>query len=672
MELSKLLQELSAARTEQKSFTYSVFKRFVVPPSIGAYDLSKEKHSIALQGSRGCGKTTYIRYFSHWTQFDKSRDYVEAEDLESIVLYWKPDTLFYRSMSKGWLPEEISNNFFLTISGLELFSELLSAIDNIGFHWPDVIVELDGSTDFWEAMYVITGRQKCNIPDILQWIKVELYKARTAIKKGNVSALPEIEPSSMFELLLPIIQRSCTRIKGLRFSVFIDEFENLDEKQQKIINGYRKSSNATLTWNVAYKRFATITQATDGDESLKHFDDYREMFMEEVYGAKRPPSSTTPGVFESTPESKLFTSEIFLLSLLSDQVWTSIEHLNIEVLGSQEKIDLRNSDLYKADIIKVMERIFPTVNAPQLAKCAMNKPSIKRVVKAALQEVEGISEKQVDEFMANNPSAALVSRCISKQKTFKTEQLLAFINKEEPGYSSYVERTNTFKIAALLSLNTQSYFNIPIYSGFERFIMMSQNNIRYFTELCYHSLHQLDGNLKVDSIENFQPVTPDQMHQGAIEASGSLVEHVINFEPLGQSLARMVQRLGALFREYQRQTVISEPEKVSFIIKGDFGDLAEDLRKLINSAKCWRVLLEGDLTRDKKSSAVSSAGHLYRLNPIYSPCFDISYKSGRTVELSEESFRLICMGSNEEYHCWLKSIFAKKDDSKHPQKNLFE
>ncbi|MDP1657866.1 MAG: hypothetical protein Q8L73_00765 [Methylotenera sp.] len=667
MKITTLLHNIGSARAEQQNFTYSIYKKFVVPPNIEKFDLRKQKHSIALQGSRGCGKTTYVRYFSHWTQFDKSRSLVDQCD-EGIVLYWKPDTVFYRSMSKGWLSPVEANTFFMTIAGLELFQEFLNALDNISHHWPDVLSDLDRSPQFWPAITTITNNTERSLSSQLQWINTELYKTRIAIKKAKTDDLAGIDPGAMFKLLVPIIQNHCSRFQNVRFFLYVDEFENLDEQQQRIINGYRKGSDARLTWNVAYKRFANLTTKTDGDEQLNCLDDYRPIFMEEVYGAEQLPESA-PGIYRLTDTSKLFTSEVFLLSLLNDEITTTIENLQAEILGDPNKINLRGSDQYQITIFKLMERIFPTCSAPELAKDAMQKSSVSKIVKDQLAKIDDFPRDLLEQFINDRPSDALVSYLISQQRSFTSKQLLGYINDAEPEAKSYSERINTYRLAALLSLNIRyHYINIPIYSGFDRFCLLAQNNIRHFTELCYQSLQQLDKDTDVFTLEDFPSVSSEQMHLGAIEASSLIVEHVVNFEPMGQTLARMVNRLGTLFEQYQRQPVQSEPEKVSFVIKGHYADISENLQRVINSAKCWRVLIEENITRDKRVNAVVS-GCQYRLNPIFSPHFKISYRTGRTIEFKENDFRIICEGSNDEYSGWLKNMTKVSESS--PQGDIF-
>ncbi|MDC9725002.1 MAG: hypothetical protein PSN44_03655 [Gammaproteobacteria bacterium] len=662
---------MSTARGEQNSFSNSVYGKFVIPHSIEVNDLRKQTHSIALLGSRGCGKTTYIRYFSHWTQFDQQRKDFNDDDFHSVILYWKPDTVFYRSIAKGWASPKESEHFFAVLSGLELFKELIFSLKNMAFHFNDIFVDLNNSQQFSLAIETITGSRNCCFEDLITWAESALYSTRNAIRHLDCSKLENIDPNALIQFLVPIIQDQCNRLKSTRFKLYVDEFENLDISQQRTINGYRKGSNARFTWNVAYKRFAEVTSATDGNERLGSPDDYREIIMEVVYGSMQPPNAP-PGSYKTTEDSRLLTSEIFLLGLLNENVATSNIVLTPENLCNPKKISLRNNNAYKSQIFALMEKLFPTKNASSLATEAMKQNAVINIVESELKNVDGLSSTLLRKFISEQPGDALVSSLIVNQKTFKSSQLINFINNKEPERKAFIERIQTYRMSAILSLNARyDYINIPIYSGFERFNHLSLNNIRHFIELCYQTLRQLEPHIEIKYLEDIPSVSTDDMHRGVVNASGLFIQRVNTFEPMGKTLSRMANRLGSLFQTLQRQKVQSEPEKVSFIIKGEHGDLNENLNKIIEAAKGWTLLLEGNITRDRKAKKVVSANKQYRLNPVYSPNFGTSYLTGRTVELTQSEFELICDAQDETFSKWLLQFSEGKSNTS-KTKGLFD
>jgi len=661
MKLIKLLNTLGATRTEQQHFSYSVYKKFVVPLALAQYDLREMGHSIILQGSRGCGKTTFIRYFSHWTQFDKKRSSLESDSVNSVILYWKPDTAFFRSISYGWLQEDEAFQFFMVIAGLEIFEELLSAVDNMSHHWPEIINELERSTEFWPSIKLITGLNDRDICSQLQWVKKQLYIAETAIQGPNTSELTSISPSAILKLLVPIIQRECSRLNNVRFSIYVDEFENLSEQQQKIINGYRKGSDATLTWNVAHKRFAKIVNKTDGIEQITETDDFRNLYMEEIYGAEKR-SQSYEGIYDYGANSQVFTSEVFLHGLLSEGIASDIEGLSCETLTDLEHINYRQQKEYQERILKLMRKLFPEPQVPELATISMQQKGVKNLVEKQLLKSKIIPVETINEFIKKRPSDAFVSWCISQQKTFKPEQLLDFINNG--GATAFKERVRTYSMTALLNMNARfNYVEIPIYSGFERFIALSQSNIRHFIELCYQSLSQLDSEgIELNTLNNIPSVSYEQMHQGAIETSKSFIGKINGFEPSGQKLSLLVNRLGILFQSYQRQAVQSEPEKVSIVVKSVYGEFPEEIDSLLESAKCWRVLIQDEITRDRSAKTVVSSSSQFRLGPICSPGFKISYRKGRTIQLTLEEFTNLCFANNILFQKWLNDHIESEQE----------
>jgi|GEM_PF-2200863 len=150
MNLRAIAQRMSTARAEFHSTTNSVYGKFVVPPYIGSIDLANIDHSMAIVGGRGCGKTTYVRFFSHWTQFDPSRTDVGEEFLKTIVLYWKPDTTYFRSLTKSWFSEQNARIFFHALSGISCLKELLACLENIASHFGSLIHS-------WKATMIFGG-----------------------------------------------------------------------------------------------------------------------------------------------------------------------------------------------------------------------------------------------------------------------------------------------------------------------------------------------------------------------------------------------------------------------------------------------------------------------------------------------------------------------------------
>lgn len=634
MKLNDVIHKFSTARAEFNSTTSSVHCKFVVPPYIDAIDLAKIDHSMSIVGGRGCGKTTYVRYFSHWTQFDQDRESIEHDALKSIILYWKPDTAYCRSLTKSWLSEQNARNFFHALSGMELLIELLSALQNIAYHIPSLVQELAENNLFWKRLHKITGVESSDLEDIKSWAEETLFDVQISINANETVALPRIDPKATFELLLPTLRDGCPTLKSSRYKVFVDEFENLAEYQQRIINSYRKHSNAFLSWNVAHKRFATLSNATDGDEKLQHGNDYHEYTLDKSFKSER--------------QIKFFLCELVLLGLLSNNLPCHIENMCADVLGDRTKLTLRRDRKYVKEVFRIVKRILPSVGNREIAKCAISNSSVKTVVESSLRQIKGLSKNTAKMLIESKPETAIATVAIANQKSFEISQLESYIDSNFSASDPYNQRVQTYLLTSLLNFNARfSYITIPVYAGFDRFCQLSDFNVRHFIDLCYNSFKLMDSDLEISSLEEFPTLSLDIMHQGAINTSNRVIKEIPTYTPMGLTLSGLANRLGDIFQIWQKGENQSEPERTHFFIKSDFGDLQERIREVIDQAKCWRVLIEYDATKDKNSN--KSSDYEYRLNPIYSPHFNISCRKIRRIEINEKQFLDICFADTTVY-----------------------
>ncbi len=63
-------------------------------------------------------------------------------------------------------------------------------------------------------------------------------------------------------------------LSGSVFFIYIDEYENLRDEQQRLINTYIKHSEPPLIFNIATKRNGMRTNATVGAEKITEIADF--------------------------------------------------------------------------------------------------------------------------------------------------------------------------------------------------------------------------------------------------------------------------------------------------------------------------------------------------------------------------------------------------------------
>lgn len=656
MQVIDIINKLSTARMEYQSTNGSVLDKFVVPYFIESLDLRNISHSIALVGSRGSGKSTYIQYFSHATRFDVNAINITKNELDCILLYWKPDIAYCQGLKYNWLKEK-ALLFFSLHSSLSILEELARLISNLSYHYTDFIEALNKNNNFWNRASKITKSEINNTKSLFDWIDDYKYELSTRLNPINTEGLLSIQPNSMLKYLTDALRKDYRPLEGTVFKIFVDEFELLTPEQQKIINTYRKESTGILTWNVAYKANAKPSKKTNSDQWLQSPDDFREVNIDDLM----------------KDDYKIFAAEIFILTLQNAGLNCDIEQLSPLYLGARENIKFRRMPFYRKSVLDIVSKILPSPSIKELSNDCIKINSVKTILKNILEEI-GFKAQTIQEIN-KNPSIAITIIGTYRQRSFDLKLWENYLCESTSKSVSKTARQkiSTFEFNTLLSLNLQhTAVNVPVYAGFDRFITMTTPNIRHFKELCLNALRysqDIDAEVNYISIADIKSISALGMHNGAIATSSSLVKEVLSYPPYGNRLARMVNRIGELFKISQKSSYQSEPERVIFTIPYDYAGSDEDLEIFLNSALSWRVLIADDSKRTKDDNQITDKE--YQLNPIYSPRFGISYRKERGIRFSVNEFKTIISGSSEEFESIKKSYQKKwRSDDTNPKQGI--
>ena len=634
MKVIDIINKLSTARQEFQSANGSVLNSFVVPFFIEKFDLRKISHSIALAGSRGSGKSTYIQYFSHSTRFDKNNIDISEDEFDCILLYWKPDITYCQGLKVNWLGDD-ALRFFSIHAAISLLQEISNLISNISNHYPDLISSLNSKGRFWSSVTKVTQVDIDSLQALNTWIMDYKYEISTRLNPVNLDGILSIEPKQMLLYLTNALRLDYDKFRDTTFKVFIDEFELLNKEQQQVINTYRKESNQHLNWNVAYKLNSKPTNETTSDQWLQAPDDYVEENLDNYIESNY----------------KIFAAEIFILTLQNAGLTCDVPQLSPQFLGNRANIEIRKGKQYQDNVISIIDDILPTPSVKELSTICMSNKSVQNKLSSLLESLR--YSQDVINKITEDTGLAITVLGTYKQRNFDSKLIENYVlNKcKKSQISAVKDKINTFEFNTLLSLNLQNAFiQVPVYAGFERFITMTTPNIRHFKELCLSALKQsedFDTNNNYNAITDIKPISYLGMHRGVITSSSSLVKEVISYPPHGNKLSHMVNRIGELFRISQKASYQSEPERAIFTFQYDYAGADKQLEDFLNSALSWRVLVEGESRRIKDDKQITSKE--FQLNPVYAPKFGISYRKKRGITLSMDEFKTIVSGSSEQF-----------------------
>lgn len=633
---------------EFQTLNGSVYHSFVVPFFIDNLDLRKVSKSIALAGSRGSGKSTYIQYFSHATRFDKNIDKVDENEFDCIILYWKPDIAYCQGLKKGWLGDD-AIRFFNLHAALSLLKEFSRLIANIDYHFKDLVNELERNKTFWNSLSKVAQIQLDSISALDQWIMDYEYHVSTRLNPLNSEGLLSIDPKYLLNYLTDALRKDYKKLEKTSFKIFVDEFELLSPDQQRVINTYRKESNQLLNWNVAYKLNSTPTKETTSDQWLQSPDDYSEENLD-AYIAE---------------SYELFAAEIFILTLQNAGLGCHATELTPEFLGDRNNIFRRREQEYKDNVFRLVKNLMPYPSVNELTEICFKTSSVQTKLRKDVLPETNFSEDVKKELLENPNFRSLAITILGtyRQRSFDENILAKYVSGKASASESkkVIEKIQTFEYNTLLSLNLQhSSIQVPVYAGFERFITMTSPNIRHFKELCLSALkaaHATEADNNYNYIEDIASISLDAMHLGAISISTSLVKEVINYPPFGNKLSHLVTRIGELFRISQKSAYQTEPERNIFTFPYDHAGSDSELENVLRSALSWRVLVEDNSKRIKDDLQITSKE--YSLNPIYAPRFGISYRKKRGIKFSLKDFKTILIGSADDFEIIRKSYQQK-------------
>ena len=445
------------------------------------------------------------------------------------------------------------------------------------------------------------------------------------------------------------------------FNIYIDEYENLVEYQQHLINTWVKHSESPVIFNLAMKRNAFKTKKTIGNESLSNIHDYRIHDLEEMPSGKRG--------------FMVFSGEILLNRLQNDVNFRGFS-FKPQLLKNLKGFEERRNSNYQKNILSIVDQIFPSISKKELANSVNDDQFLRKRFHQKLQTalIQRNSNIPVGDFLVyDDMRISFVSVILLNRENIKPQKILSEIQKFRDGkQNNFFNSTdwvqNNF-VGSYLYFFSSLNRVCPLFTGFRTFCEMSNGNIRHLTELCYKTfLRASDDKSSSGFVELWQISLQDQA-QAAEQASTNFLNEIKTFGRYGNQLHTFTHRIGALFALAQKVPKQSEPEQNHFsIVQGKENN--EEISLLLNEAVKWSVLFEEKSTKKKSSSDPDLIE--YVLNPIYSPYFRISYRKKRKLEINYETLEALSIGSLDKFESILKFYRTKWNlDETIKEHNLF-
>ena len=431
--------------------------------------------------------------------------------------------------------------------------------------------------------------------------------------------------------LVSLVREHIDELRGAVFYVYVDEYENLENYQQTIINSWLKHSEPPLIFNLAMKRNGFKTRATEGGEALSDIHDFRDIDLED---------------FDLKAEFPAFAAEILLLRLALGKI--AVSSINPESLHNPSELGARREPGYRNQVVDAVTELFPTRTYRELAIGALQTSSIRRRLEERVTKILRTrnSRLRIEDFVSeDHPEASIIVPALLSRHTIKVDELKGELNRLKAGAENrFTGSTNWIHnnfVGCFLQIYDGFVRPCPIYGGFKTYCFMARGNLRHFLELCHQALAR-----STTSDDGPEGVGVEVQAEAARQVSADFLAEVRSFGSKGNDLHTFLLRLGSLFSLSQQSPAQSEPERTHFSIQGGTGEIEGAQVIFLSEAVKWSVLFEEKGTKKKTES--DPEGIEYVLNPIYAPYFHISHRKRRKLELSGDNATTLISGSYED------------------------
>ncbi len=638
MKIEQTIQEIFS-KNRAEEFGYDVWQHFVVPRFYDRLDLTKARKPRIIIGGRGCGKTMLLRYLSHQTTFSKHCKLIPKDAVSHIGLYWRADTQFCNAMIKRGKEDDTWQSAFNHFAALILSMEVLNSLKSIA----ESNFQLFNENNIDDINFSRLSSFGISLPTSARKLYEELesllWEFEGWVNDVRKRDEPIFLPGDKFvSAMINILRNQVPAFKTARFYVYLDEYENLCEYQQRIINTWLKHSESPLIFNLAMKRNSFDTKQTVGPESLSDIHDFRQHDLEN---------------YLIDDNFQAFAAEIFFLNLS----FVDFEEIPVDIneLRDPESLPKRKKSSYISKIIAAAQGILPDVSQKELAITVFENLSLSKKLRERIHLALKHRDSDIDIekfYSEEHQEATIIIPALLYRKRNTPEMIAEEFDKLRNGRNNkFTGSTNWIRnnfVGCLLHLYAPFSRACPFYSGFKTYCSLSRGNLRHFLELCHKSIYRAVTQTQEPQL----PVDTFIQAEAARQASASFLGEIKSFGRYGNQLNTFVMRLGSLFEIAHRRYTQSESEQSHFSIISEDEELKIEDIKFLGEATKWSVLFEQADTKKKDEYQPENID--YVLNPIYSPYFHISYRKKRKLELSTSDVRILITGSLEQYQTLAK------------------
>ena len=589
----------------------------------GYFPELEEPRPTALVGGRGTGKTSVLKSLSYVGHYElNGRDQSAPVNAPYAGLYWCIDTNRVSAFSGPELTAEQWLRVFGHYVNLEVVAQFCDYV-----LWYERITGFEVVLPRKHLKRVGASLHAQDVQDVhslAERVAEELVRLESSVNTiadaGPVSLSLQGTPIEYIAEGLSAIPAFANRV----FYIIIDEFENLDRRQQSLLNTLIKHGRGRVIYKIGVKESGWRTKETMSGEPLIHPGDYDLIDLSERFG---------------DGQYARFAREVCDARLSHAFQRAGLADLPTEMPQYFETLSVDD----EARLLGVEERVrAPRREALADAKFAplvSEMPDLDLYYLARKAESDGVPLRSVLADLTRSPDTYLRS------------------------YRQNYRQALLYTIRKHSGRGLQKY-----YAGWSTLSKVSGGNIRYLVEIVERAFEIHSESRNDISV----PVSPKDQTDACIAIGRKYTQEVQALDPQGQRLTFLLLGLGRFFGLLARHSMGRQPDTTSFVITTPSDPaIASELQGLLRTAVMHQILRRWPAT--KLTSANEAKEPEYSVHPVFSAFFVFPYQKKRRIRLKGDDIVLLASNVKDGLSALLSAADLEDDITDAPdQLSLFE
>lgn len=553
---------------------YRLFKRPSYFPEL------ETGRPCVLEGGRGTGKTTVLQCLAYEGRFALDGDDRGAVDRWPYVgFYYKADTNSVRAFQGDELTPRQWQKLFAHYLNLLLcgrVAEFLTWHQNLRPTDPTL-----SSQDCTEVAASLFCDAATTAGELHASIKNGVRRFEAWVNNIDSSNLPLL---SMQGVVLEELCKAVLRLpqfKGKMLFFIIDEFENLLDDQQVVVNTMMKHCGPGYTFKVGVRELGWRQRSTlNPSEQLQATSDYEFISIEHR--------------LEGEQFAKFAT----------------------------EVCRMRAEERFPDGID--LEVMLPALSTEAEAKLL----GVDLKARETLDAIEAASSEALEMVSDASPLELALIGFWAKQSG---RNLLDVVRERKSDPDAWQNRVHNYRVPLLFTLRGGRPGIRKYYAGWQTFTLLAGNNIRYLLQLVGEALRlQRQEGMPADG----EPIPPDLQTQAAISVGARYVKDLEGLDVHGARLTRLVLSLGRLFETLAREPGGRRPETTRFNLPDD--EPLDEIGPLLEAAVMHLALIR---RVSSQRTDLDLKAYDYAVHPVFAAFFGFSHRDMRKIRLSPSQIR---------------------------------